>query len=167
MKEKKVFRSRISVLLLGFILAIFIPSTIPMIKHLIISGLLVVGGTLLFIAFLFNGIRYIISGDTLYIKIWNMSGGSVKISSITSIKRSYNPLSSPAVSLKRLRLDFRKSEKYPYMLISPVRETMFIEKLKAVNPDIKVEVPVKKGIWRIQDWDYLDAENACIQQAIC
>lgn len=59
MKEKKVFRSRISVLLLGFILAIFIPSTIPMIKHLIISGLLVVGGTLLFIAFLFNGIRYI------------------------------------------------------------------------------------------------------------
>ena len=152
-KQKKVFRSRISVLLVGFILAIFIPSTIPMIKHMIISGLLIMGGTFLIIVFLFGGMRYIISGDTLYLKIWNIPSGSVRISSIISIKRSYNPLSSPASSLKRLRLDLRRREKYPFMLISPVREAEFIEELKAINPDIMVNVPPKKGIWRIQDWD--------------
>lgn len=85
--------------------------------------------------------------------MWNIPSGSVSISSITSIKRSYNPLSSPAASLKRLRLDLRRSEKFPFVLISPVRETVFIDELKAINPNIKVEVPVKKGIWRIQDWD--------------
>ena len=152
-KQKKVFRSRISVLLVGFILAIFIPSTIPMIKHMIISGLLIMGGTFLFIVLLFGGMRYIISGNTLYLKIWNIPSGSVRISSIISIKRSYNPLSSPAASLKRLRLDLRISEKYPFMLISPVKETEFIEELKTVNPDIIVNVPPKKGVWRIQDWD--------------
>jgi len=152
-KENKVFRSRISVLMAGFILAIFIPSTIPMIKYMIISGLVIMGGTFLLVVLMFSGMRYIISGDTLYVKIWFIPSGSVKISSITSIKRSYNPLSSPAAALKRLRLDLRKSEKYPYILISPVRETEFIEELKAVNPDITVNVPQKKGIWRIQDWD--------------
>jgi len=152
-KEKKIFRSRISVLLVGFILAVFIPCTIPMIKHMIINSLLIMGGTFLFVVFLFSGMRYVISGDTSSMKIWSIPFGSVKISSIISIKRSYNPLSSPAASLKRLRLDLRKSKKCPFMLISPVKETEFIEELKVINPDITVKVPVKKGIWRIQDRD--------------
>ena len=41
---KKVFRSRISILMLGFILAIFVPCTIPMIKHMVIPGLWTMGG---------------------------------------------------------------------------------------------------------------------------
>ena len=69
-KEKKVFRSRISVLLLGFVLAIFIPFTIPMIKEMIIPGLLIMGGSLLFVGFIFSGMRYIILGDKLFVKIW-------------------------------------------------------------------------------------------------
>lgn len=60
------------------------------------------------------------------------------------------PLSSPAVSLKRLCIGFANERSW---LISPVREEEFIEELKAVNPDISVNVPSKKGIWRIQDWD--------------
>jgi hypothetical protein len=117
------------------------------------SGLLTMGGIFLFTVFIFVGMRYIISNDTLYLKIWIIPLGSVKISSIASIKRSYNPLSSPAASLKRLYIDFKNSERYSFMLISPVKETKFIEELKAVNPDITVNIPDKKGIWRIQDWD--------------
>ena len=82
-----------------------------------------------------------------------LPSGSVEIKNIKSVERSYNPLSSPAASLKRLRIDLRGKAKFPYMLISPVREQEFIEELKAVNPDIYVRVPDKKGIWRIQDWD--------------
>ena len=152
-KEKKVFRSRQSVFLIAFILAIFVPCTIPMIKHMIIPGLLIMGGTFLFMLFLFGGMRYIISGDKLFVKIWTIPSGSVKIADIISVERSYNPLSSPAASLKRLRISLGKKSKFPYMLISPVREQEFIEELKTINPDIYVNVPVKKGIWRIQDWD--------------
>ena len=150
---KKVFRSRQSVLLITFILVIFVPCTIPMIKHVIIPGLLIMGGTFLFMVLLFCGMRYIIAEDKLFVKIWIIPSGSVNIADILSVERSYNPLSSPAASLKRLRLGFKKKAKYPYMLISPVREKEFIEELKKINPDICVNVPEKKGIWRIQDWD--------------
>jgi len=152
-KTKKAFRSRISVLLIAFILAVFIPCTIPMIKHMIIPGLLIMGGTFLFIVFLFCGMHYTISGNNLLVKIWIIPYGSIKIADIISVERSYNPLSSPAASLKRLRLDFGKRTKPPYMLISPVREQEFIDELKKINPDISVNIPAKKERWRIQDWD--------------
>ncbi len=153
MEDQKVFRSRISVLLLGFTLAIFIPCTIPMIKHMIIPGLFIMGGSFLFIVILFTGMRYIISGDKLFVKIGNIPCGSVKITNIISVERSYNPLSSPAASLKRLGISLGGKAKFPYMLISPVREKEFIEELKMLNPNIFVRVPDKKGIWRVQDWD--------------
>ena len=152
-RETKVFRSRISVLLVAFILAVFIPCTIPMIKQMIIPGLWIMGGVLVFTIFLFGGMRYTISGDRLYIKIWTIPFGSVEIGDIISVKRSYNPLSSPAASLKRLRINLNGKAKFSDMLISPVREQEFIEELKAINPDISVRIPEKRGIWRIQDWD--------------
>jgi hypothetical protein len=157
-KEKKVFRSRISVLLIGFILALLTPSILPKIKQILFSGsftLVTISGTFafLFIISLFIGFRYIISGDKLHGKIlWIIPSGSIKISDIVSVERSYNPLSSCAGSLKRLALNNREKS-FPYILISPVREQEFIEELKLVNPNIKVRVPVKKGIWRIWDWD--------------
>jgi len=120
---------------------------------MIIDGLLIMGGIFLLMVFMFGGLRYIISEDKLFVKIWVIPSGSVKISDIISAERSYNILSSPAASLKRLRLGLRKGSKYPYMLISPVREQEFIEELKRINPDIYANVPDKKGIWRIMDWD--------------
>jgi len=127
-----------------------------MMNPLIISGLLILTGTFLFIVLLFGGMRYTISGDTLVVKMWVIPGGNVKISDIVLVERSYNPLSAPAASLKRLRIVFRKNAYFTYTLISPVREREFIEELKAVNPNINVNVPdasVKKGVWRILDWD--------------
>ena len=77
-RVKKVFRSRISVLLLGLVLAIFIPKIISTIKYMINSDSFTLGGILVFGAVMF---------------------------------------------------------------------------LLSVNPNIKVNVPVKKGILRIWDWD--------------
>lgn len=111
------------------------------------------GGLFFFIIFIFTGIRYIISGSKLVLKIWFIPGGSVNIADICSVERSYNLLSSPAASLKRLRISFMKKAKYPYMLISPIAEQKFIDGLKIINPDINVNVPEKKGIGRIWDWD--------------
>ena len=150
-KVKKIFRSRISVLLFGFLLVVLIPIFIPIIKYMIISSLCIVSGTILLIILAFSGIRYIISDNKLYVKIGIIPYGSVNIADIVSIERSYNPLSSPAASLKRLKL--RIKNKATFLLISPVREPDFIESLKAINPTITINVPLKEGAWRVQDWD--------------
>lgn len=148
--HKKVFRSRISVLLFGLILVIFIPISLPMLQQNSIADICVIGGLLLFILFIFTGIRYIISGNKIVFKMWFIPMGSINILEISSLKRSYNPLSSPACSLKRLAA-YRYGNLYA--LLSPVREQAFLEELKTINPRIQINVSTKRGLWRIWDWD--------------
>lgn len=47
----------------------------------------------------------------------------------------------------------KKGGKYPYLLISPIREAAFIEYLIRVNPAIEVKVEDKSGRFRFLDWD--------------
>lgn len=111
-------------------------------------------GVILFITLLFSGMRYIILENVLYCKImWIIPIGSMNIADIISVERSYNPISSSAASLKRLCIYYHKGALFPFWLISPVREQEFIEALKALNPNISVRVPIRKGIWRIWDLD--------------
>ena len=154
MKEiEKIFRSRISVLLIAP-LVILIPVSIPLFQNQAYHGLYILGGLVLLIVSLFSCLRYVISDGKLYIKMGSLSFGSEHIADILLIERSYNPLSSPAASLKRLRIFLKRGVKYPsYTLISPAKEKEFIEELKAINPNIQVNVPEKKGVWRIWDWD--------------
>ena len=167
---KKVYRSRISVLLIGFILAIFVPILILIFQKIIISALVIVCGSLFFILLIMFGIRYVISGNILYLKMWFIQTGSVKIDNIISVERSYNLLSAPAFSLKRLCINidvppmnirnyqpiyiWNFMHKPEFWLISPVREQKFIEELININPNIyDYTIYDKKGIWRFWDWD--------------
>lgn len=150
-KQKKVFRSRISWLLVVIVLVVFIPLYIKIYLYKTYQELYVLGGVTLFIIFLFSGMRYIISGEKLHLKIWFISNGSRNITDIVSIKRSYNPLSSPAASLKRLKIHF-KTGSYDW-LISPVKEQEFIEALKAINQEIDVSVSEKTRKLHFWDWD--------------
>lgn len=145
--HKKNFRSRISVLLLGLI---FIPIALSMLQQNSKVDIYVIGGSFLFVIFIFTGIRYIISGNKILMKIWFIPIGSINILEISSLKRSYNPLSSPACSLKRLAA-YRSDNLYA--LLSPAREQEFLEELKAINPRIQLNVSTKRGLWRIWDWD--------------
>ena len=149
----KVFRSRISILLIVFVLAIFIPVSIPIIQNKVYQGMYVLGGTFFLLMFLLSGIRYIISGSKMLLKIWFIPGWSVDIIDIRSVERSYNMISSPAGSLKRLCVNFRVKDKFTYLLISPICEKKFIKELKSVNPHISIQIPYKKGLWRILYWD--------------
>ena len=150
-KTKKVFRSRISVLLVAFILPIFVPLFMGINDSKMYAELFILFVVLLPMILIFTGMRYVILDGKLYVKMWFIPYGSVNIANIISVERSYNPLSSPASSLKRLHIRL-KTGGFGW-LISPVREKEFIEELKAVNPDIYVRVPDKKGIWRFWDWD--------------
>jgi hypothetical protein len=153
-QEEKVFRSRISILFLSIFVALFIRS-ILMINILVMCFM---GVTVILIALLIGGMRYIILEDKLYLKIWTMSFWSVKIASIKSVERSYNgySLSSPtlAASFKKLRITYDGKANVVSTLISPVKEQEFIEQLKIINPNIHARVPLKERIWRIQDWDF-------------
>lgn len=150
---QKIFRSRISVLLILSTLAIFIPVSMPIVQNKAYEGMYVLGGSFFLLMFLLTGMRYVISGSKLTFKIWFIPSWSVDIADIRSVKRSYNLLSSPAASLKRLHITLNRETKYPDILISPVKEQKFIDELKSINPGINVNVHEKKGIWRIWGWD--------------
>ena len=103
--------------------------------------------------FIFGGIRYVITDKQVLLKFWGLTG-SCPLNQIVSVKRSYCPLSSPAASLKRLEVRFRKGyTELPFCYISPVREQEFLETLKMLNPNIQIDVSNKKGWWRIWDWN--------------
>ena len=148
-KNQKVFRSRISVLLI-IILAILLSITF---WNKISGGLYMMG--VMFSIFIGIGRHYIISGDKLLVKFWFLPNKSVNIEDIVSVERTYNPFSGSwnTMSLKRLRIGLKKRTQYSHWLVSPVREQEFIEELKTVNPDIYAKISDKKGIWRIWDWD--------------
>lgn len=114
--------------------------------HLIIQPLiLVLLGTIWF------GIRYIISDEQLKIKIGPFTTYTVDIENVESISRSYNPLSSPAPSLRRINLKLRNRG---FLLISPANELQFIDKLTEVNPVIqnKVKNELVNGLVKFFYW---------------
>ena len=90
-----------------------------------------------FVGFIWFGLTYNLREHLLLIKIGPIQLMSVKISDITSIKRSFNPISSPAASLKRLKIDFKGGA----VLISPKKEEEFIQALTNKNASIYVTVP--------------------------
>ena len=110
-------------------------------------------GTLAFVFFILSGFRYVIKDGKLSIKLWFLPSGSFPVSQIISIERSYNVLSSAGASIKRLRVNFQKGYKWPFLLISPAQEQEFLDAIKELNPDIYFRVDNKKGWWRIWDWD--------------
>ncbi|MBO3270454.1 PH domain-containing protein [Hymenobacter defluvii] len=59
----------------------------------------------------------------------------IPVTSITRIKPSHNVLSSPALSLDRLKIYYNR---YDEILVSPRDKANFIEALRQVNPQIQV-----------------------------
>lgn len=58
----------------------------------------------------------------------------IPLSTILQVRPSRNPLSSPAWSLDRLRIDYSKDGKVKYLLISPEERKRFIFELMAADP---------------------------------
>jgi len=88
-----------------------------------------------FILHLFLTTRYDIDSENLYIKSGFLYNSSIPISQIKSIKKSNSILSSPAASMDRIEIRYKK---YDFVLISPKDKNSFIKALVDLNPDIKV-----------------------------
>jgi hypothetical protein len=160
-RHGKKFRSRISVIMLVFILAsVLLPFVLIGIIYAVTGDqsvftaviLICVIAVLPLLFSLFCAVPYctcIVTETTLHIAFDN-----IPIADICLIKRSYNPLSAPAASLKRLAVYRTVNGKQKlFHLISPVREQEFLKTLKAINPSIQIIVTNKKSFWRFWDWD--------------
>lgn len=148
------FRSRVSVILVLFVLALTAP--IPFLapdRHVNLPesamGYVVLGLTIVIVLALLFSMRYLITESHLEIWLGPFKLWSVKISEITTIKRSYNPLSSPAASFKRLMITSNKMN----ALISPHDEKEFLRVLKKRNPKIEIEIKDQSAWYRFWDWD--------------
>ena len=147
------FRSRVSVLLLLVIVVsvmpiIFLEETITEpAKAVVAYG--IVGLVMTLILLMLFVTSYEITEDLLIIKVGPIPYAKIKLNEISLVERSYNPLSAPASSLKRLYI----KAKHQDILISPVDEQEFIRLLKTRNPNITINISYKDDWWRIWDWD--------------
>lgn len=83
------------------------------------------------------GIHYTIDEDKLIVKDLFIIKETYELKKLKSITRTYNPVSSPAASLKRIKLDFGCG--HP-LIISPANQDVFIEEILRINPNVQVEI---------------------------
>ncbi len=144
------YRSRISVLLSVFLVSAFLN---PLTEADNISKIVILTIVIAFVISLIVSINYTITEGNLIVRTLGFRMATIPIAYIKSIRRSYNPLSSPAASLKRLEVKFYHNGRLNTALISPVREVEFLERLKEINPNIEMQVPQKRSFLRLWDWD--------------
>ena len=82
---------------------------------------------------LFRTTYYVIEGDTLVIRS-GLIRWRVPIREITSVTPTRNAMSSPALSLDRLRIAYGSK----WILVSPENRERFVAMLRSVNPAITV-----------------------------
>ncbi|GGE67970.1 PH domain-containing protein [Priestia taiwanensis] len=82
------------------------------------------------------GTYYVVMDTELKVYGGFIPMGKIDISTITSIRRTNNPLSAPALSFKRLEITYGKWE---MALVSPENETYFVQLLKEKNPHIVLD----------------------------
>lgn len=132
-----IYRSKIDLWLL---LLVFIPLSIPLwigIRENSLDFLLIESPIIAFIVYLFLQTKYRITGTVLNVKAGFLINEDIDIKTIKSIKKTYNPISSPALSINRLGIIYGDSS---YILISPKKRKEFIAHLLEINPDINVKV---------------------------
>jgi len=84
-----------------------------------------------FFEWVFRSTYYVIEGDGLIIRS-SFITWRVPIRAITAVTPTRSAISSPALSLDRLRIDYGGRA----ILVSPERKHAFVDALRAINPAI-------------------------------
>ena len=130
----KYFRSRVDLFTLTVVLG-----PIALIVWLTgidnVLAMVIMGSVLIVITVMLLGTGYRVYQEYLIIKVGPVLYSRIPIRNIKSARRSYNPIGSPAASLRRLELNINRNHT---IYISPVRERQFLTLLKSMNPEFKV-----------------------------
>jgi hypothetical protein len=103
-------------------------------------GLLIHFAFILLILHLFSKTYYVVEGNQLRIKAGFLVNMLINIDEIRKINETRNPISSPALSLDRLEIVYKK---YDRVYISPREKAEFIQDMLMLNPNINVKYRVK------------------------
>ena len=105
-------------------------------KGEVITAVLLCGLTSALILWCWFGTYYEINGKQLKI-VGGPFRWKIDIMTIISIRKTRNPLSSPALSLNRLEIQYGK---WSTILISPKNEEQFCENLRKINSKININL---------------------------
>lgn len=83
---------------------------------------------LIFIPLVF--IRYTLYNDYILVKCYLFGTERIPYESITKIKKTWNPLSSAAMSLRRIQIDYTVNGRHEMTLISPVKRDEFLKEVE-------------------------------------
>lgn len=134
----KTYKSKISIGLVLFLLLLFGGIGFKVLSESFdfLSVLLFIS-PLLFIAYIFTSIKYIIKDTTLIVKAGFSMNGKIDISSIRKIEATNNIISSPAASFDRLEIFYKT---YESIIISPKNKDEFLSDLTRINPKIEIKL---------------------------
>ncbi len=76
------------------------------------------------------GIKYVMYSEHLLISMNIYGRARVRYVDIVEIKRTHNPLSSAAMSLRRIQIDYMEEGVHRMILISPVRRKIFLKEIE-------------------------------------
>ncbi|PJJ60998.1 PH domain-containing protein [Hymenobacter chitinivorans] len=131
----RVFPAKISWWLFGPILALLLGNA----AYAVLAGewlkALIPLSAGAFVAFLLLSTRYTLTDAELHVTAGPFAW-RVPVQSITRIRPTHNPLSSPAPSLDRLEISYHTFNK---LLISPRDKAAFVAALQQLNPAIVLE----------------------------
>lgn len=134
MKKQK---SKVDTWLVLVVIGIVVAASLPfiLVDEAPLIGLVIGGVVLLVLADMVVNTTYIIDGRTLTIRCGSLMKDRCDIMDITAVRPTRTPVSSAAMSLDRLELKLRDRS----IVISPKDKERFVDDLRAVNPEIKVE----------------------------
>lgn len=76
------------------------------------------------------GIRYVLYSEHLLVSMSIYGKARVRYADIVEVKKTHNPLSSAAMSLRRIQIDYVEDGVHRMILISPVKRKTFIKELE-------------------------------------
>lgn len=116
------------------------------IQHMMVRGndpaTWIVGGVtvayLLILALFAWPISYEVTPDSLVV-CSGLTRWRVPLAAIQEVRPTRSPLSAPAWSLDRLRIDYRKNEKLAFQLISPQDKQLFLQDLAQADKGLELQ----------------------------
>ena len=92
---------------------------------------------ILLIFFISKTTRYIKNENQLIVKSMFIVNERIEINKIRKIEKTNSILSSPALSLDRIAVQYNKFDE---VYISPKEKQLFVEELLKINPEIEVRI---------------------------
>lgn len=131
----KNYKSKLGLELIIPLIIIFGYSLFELILNNVWIGIFKLVLTIIFILYTFLSINYKIENSNLNVKCTILMNINIDIKSIRKITETYNPLSSPAVSIDRLEIFYNK---FDSIIISPKLKKEFIQNLLEINSNIEI-----------------------------